>query len=31
VVADDFFEAVEVDLGSVLERALNTPVWGCDG
>jgi hypothetical protein len=28
VVADDFFEPVEVDLSAVLERALETPLWG---
>jgi hypothetical protein len=27
VVADAFFEPVEVDLGLVLERALETPMW----
>jgi hypothetical protein len=27
VVADDFFQPVEVELGAVLERALDTPLW----
>jgi hypothetical protein len=29
VVADEFFEPVE--LGAVLERALETPLWGASG
>ncbi len=28
IVADHFFEPVELDLGAVLERALETPLWG---
>jgi hypothetical protein len=31
VVADDVRTAVEVDLGQVLERALETPMWGARG
>lgn len=28
VVADEFYTPVEVDLGAVLEAALETPLWG---
>jgi hypothetical protein len=28
VIADEFYEPVEVDLGAVLERALDEGVWG---
>ena len=28
VVADDFFEPVEIELRAVLERALETSLWG---
>ena len=28
VVADGFFESVDVDLGAVLEEALESPAWG---
>ena len=28
IVADQFFEPVELDLGAVLERAVETPLWG---
>ncbi|MEK6275416.1 MAG: hypothetical protein AABM30_08770 [Actinomycetota bacterium] len=31
VIADDFFTSVEVDLASVLEAALETPLWGSNG
>lgn len=31
VLADDFFEPIEVELGAVLERALQTPLWGSQG
>lgn len=31
VVADAFFAPVEVELDAVLERALETPLWGASG
>lgn len=31
VVADGFLERVEVDVGSVLEAALESPAWGAQG
>ncbi len=31
VVADDFFEPIEVELSSVLEAALDSPHWGANG
>jgi hypothetical protein len=31
VVADGFFERVEVDVASVLEAALESPAWGATG
>jgi hypothetical protein len=31
VLADNFFTPVEVDLGAVLEAALETPLWGARG
>lgn len=31
VLADAFFEPVEVDLGSLVEQALDTPLWGVRG
>jgi len=31
VVADGFFERVDVDLADVLEAALESPAWGCRG
>jgi hypothetical protein len=31
VLADDYFTPVEVDLGAVLEAALETPLWGTNG
>ena len=31
VVADSFFEPVEVDMASILEAALESPAWGSSG
>jgi hypothetical protein len=31
VLADDFYEPVEVELADVLERALDSPAWGAYG
>jgi hypothetical protein len=31
VLADGFYESVEVDLSAVLEEALESPCWGARG